>query len=69
MAIKSKRDKTADYQEDYLLNTSEYQPQLPGLRIHSFCHSRLNPHWTPLKSRYPFIIVYMILSGEDLLYY
>lgn len=66
MAIKSKRDKTADYQEDYLLNTSEYQPQLPGLRIHSFCHSRLNPHWTPLKSRYPFIIVYMILSGEDL---
>ena len=57
--------KTADFQEYYLMNRSSGPAGLPGIRIHSFCHSFLMPNWRPEFKTYPYIQVSIILSGED----
>ena len=63
--MKKRRTKTQSYQEDYLLNTSEYQKEVRMLRIHSFCHSFLTPQWNGDRYKYPFVLVSMILSGTN----
>ena len=55
----------AEYQEDYLLNTAGFRPGQTGLGIHSFCHSLLLPDFRPNSSALPYILVYLILSGEE----
>jgi AraC-like DNA-binding protein len=55
----------AEYKEDYLLNTAEFCPGQAGIRIHSFCHSLLMPDFRPNAALLPYILVSLILSGED----
>ena len=63
--MKRKRTKTENYQEDYLLNSLKYDPGFHGLQIHSFCHSLYAPQWQAHRDHpMPFLLVYMILSGE-----
>ena len=63
--MKKRRSFSPDYQENYLLNNSEFQPGWYGIRVHSFCHSLLLPNFTPDEYARPFILVSLILSGED----
>ena len=63
--MKKRRSFSLDYQEDYLLNNSEFQPGWSGIRVHSFCHSLLLPTFTPDQYKRPFILVSLILSGEE----
>ena len=63
--MKKRRSFSPDYQEDYLLNNSEFQPGWSGIRVHSFCHSLLLPNFTPDQHTRPFILVSLILSGEE----
>ena len=51
--------------EDYLMNNSEFRSDLPRIRIHSFCHSRLQPAYRPKYVSYPYISASLVLSGED----
>ena len=64
----TQRRKTAaeTYREDYLLNDLEYRPDFPGLLVHSFCHSFLKPSWQTHRPPMPYVIVAMILSGENI---
>ena len=63
--MKKRRSFSSDYQEDYLLNNSGFQPGWSGIRVHSFCHSLLLPNFTPDQYTRPFILVSLILSGEE----
>lgn len=63
--MKKRRSATADYQEDYLLNNSEFQPGFPGIRVHSFCHSRFRARWQPRGQIRPYIMLSMVISGEE----
>ena len=63
--MKKRYSSAAEYKEDYLLNNSEFQPGWSGIRVHSFCHSLLLPNFTPDQNNRPFILVSLILSGED----
>ena len=63
--MKKRHSATEDYQEDYLLNNSEYEPGFPGIRVHSFCHSRLYPRWRPIDVSRPYIMLSMIISGGE----
>lgn len=63
--MKIKKTRTANYREDYLLNNSEFRPDLPGIVVHSFCHSILQPQWQPKLDLFPYILVSIILSGEE----
>ena len=63
--MKKRRSFSPDYQEDYLLNNSEFQPGWSGIRVHSFCHSLLLPNFTPDQYKRPFILVSLILSGGE----
>ena len=63
--MKKRCSAAAEYKEDYLLNNSEFQPGWYGIRMHSFCHSLLLPNFTPDKYARPFILVSLILSGEE----
>ena len=63
--MKKRRSFSPDYQEDYLMNNSEFQPGWSGIRVHSFCHSLLLPNFTSDEHTRPFILVSLILSGEE----
>ena len=63
--MKKKRYRTENFQEDYLLNNSEFHPDFRGIRVYSFCHSMFRPSWIYYRRNLPFIMVSMILSGGD----
>ena len=63
--MKKRYSATGDYREDYLLNNSEYEPGFPGIRVHSFCHSRIYPRWRPIDVSRPYIMLSMIISGGE----
>ena len=63
--MKRRRFSAPEYQEDYLLNNSDFRPGWPGIQVHSFCHSMLLPDFRPNAGLYPFFLVSLILSGED----
>lgn len=64
--MKRKRLNSEDYQEDYLLNSLDFDPLFPGLQIHSFCHSFYAPQLQISRDyTVPFLLVYMILSGSN----
>ena len=63
--MKKKLSITKDYQEDYLLNNSEFHPDFCGIRVYSFCHSVFRPSWNPGRKNIPFILVSMVLSGSE----
>lgn len=64
--MKKKNTRTADYQENYLMNDLPYRPDFPGILVHSFCHSFLQPQWRLKLDPLPYISVSIILSGEDI---
>ena len=63
--MKKHRSSSPEYREDYLLNNSEFRPGQTGIGLHSFCHSLLLPNFTPDEYIMPFILVSLVLSGED----
>ena len=63
--MKKLRSSAPEYREDYLLSNSEFQPGWSGIRVHSFCHSLLLPNFTPDQYTRPYILVSLILSGEE----
>ena len=64
--MRKRRDQDNAFREDYWLNTTEYRPDMPGIHLHSFCHSLLTPQWHPLgPKRYRYIQVSIILSGKQ----
>ena len=63
--MKKRRSSSPEYKEDYLLNTAEFRPGQTGIRIHSFCHSLLLPDFRPNSGVFPYILVSLILSGEE----
>lgn len=63
--MKKRQYSPGDYREDYLLNNSEYEPGFPGIRVHSFCHSRIYPRWRPIDISRPYIMLSMIISGGE----
>lgn len=63
--MKKRSSSAPEYRENYLLNNSEFRPGRPGIRVHSFCHSLLLPDFTPDEYARPFILVSLILSGEE----
>lgn len=63
--MKKRQYSPGDYREDYLLNNSEYEPGFPGIRVHSFCHSRIYPRWRPISISRPYIMLSMIISGGE----
>ena len=63
--MKKHRFSSPEYKEDYLLNTAEFSPGQTEIRSHSFCHSLLLPNFCPKQDSFPFILVSLILSGEE----
>ena len=63
--MKKRRSKAADYQEDYLLNTAVFEPERQGISVHSFCHSLLLPNFNSVRKPMPYILAYLVLSGEE----
>ena len=63
--MRKRYSSAAEYKEDYLLNTAGFCPGQTGIRIHSFCHSLLLPDFRPNSALLPYILVSLILSGED----
>ena len=63
--MKKKVSRSPDYQEEYLLNNSEFHREFPGIRVHSFCHSRIYPRWRPNDVSRPYIMLSMIISGGE----
>ncbi len=59
--MKKFRSQSANYREDYLLNTSEFDRDAPGIHLHSFCHSFVLRSVS--QQQYQLIQVSMILSG------
>ena len=64
--MKKKNNRTADYQEDYLLNNLPFKTDFTGILVHSFCHSFLQPHWQPKLDSLPYVMLSIILSGDDI---
>jgi len=61
--------KDATFQEDYWYNTSEVQPEFPGLDIYAFCHSLLMPRWSQnAGTTFNYIMASLILSGKEEIY-
>ena len=63
--MKKRRSQASDYREDYLLNTTQFNPEQQGISVHSFCHSLLLPNFRPGREPSPYILVSLILSGEE----
>ena len=62
--MKRLRNKTSDFQEDYLLNTASFDAERPGISVHSFCHSVLLPSYDLSHGPLPYFLVVLLLSGE-----
>ena len=63
--MKKKNTRTENSQEDYLLNNLPFRLDFPGILVHSFCHSFLKPAWQSDRDPLPYIIISMIISGEE----
>lgn len=63
--MKKHRIFSPDYQEDYLMNNSEFHPGKSGIQVHSFCHSLLLPGFRTTQGALPYIQVSLVLSGEE----
>ena len=61
--MKTYRSQSANYREDYLLNTSEFDQDSRGIHLYSFCHSFILRPLGLRPRRFQFIQVSMILSG------
>ena len=62
--MKKLRNKTPDFQEDYLLNTAPFAPERQWISVHSFCHSVLLPSYDLSHGPLPYFLVVLLLSGE-----
>ena len=62
--MKRRRSISSLFQEDYCLNTAGYDPLFPGIRVHSFCHSRMKPDMKLSSHQSFFILISIILSGR-----
>ena len=63
--MRRRNEITADYQEKYLVNESQSDPDFPGISVHAFCHSFLKPSWKSNREALPYIMVSMMLSGDS----
>ena len=63
---RKRRAQAENFQEDYWYNTSEFQPDFPGVHIRAFCHSLLMPNWrSTIGKTYNYIMASLILSGKE----
>ena len=63
--MRRRNEITADYQEKYLVNESQPDPDFPGISVHAFCHSFLKPSWKSNREALPYIMISMMLSGDS----
>lgn len=63
--MKKRKLLSADYEEEYFMNDTDFYAGFPGIHVHSFCHSLWQPNYQPEREILPHILVYMILDGEE----